>query len=526
MKSYMLVEQQRQTEQARLDSLKSSAERNELGQFATPYELAVEIAEHLKSFLPNDPIRFIDPAIGTGVFFSALVKTFDSATIERAVGIEIDPSFANMAAKLWRGHKLKVEVGDFTKQKAPGDGERYNLVLTNPPYVRHHHLKIDEKLRLKEIVGQLHGKTVSGLAGLYVYFVLLAHEWMSHDGTACWLIPSEFMDVNYGSILRHYLAHDVSLLQVHRFSAADVQFGDALVTSAIVIFKKQLPSRHHRARFTFGGRIAEPAEEELVSLVTLRASSKWTSFPHRAAVGVRTNPKSVTLGDIFFVKRGLATGSNEFFIIPRSLAAEHSIPATAIRPILPSPRRIKTPVVERNADGWPSLSEQLCLIDSDLLATEIQRKYPGFWEYLESGRRRNLDKGYLTSRRVPWYSQERRQAAPFLCTYMGRNGNGLKPFRFIWNKSDATAANVYLMLYPKSHLQTILNEDPNAAGRIFEALQEIDIANFLGEGRVYGGGLHKIEPKELAALDAWSIVKAVGTKAVKRQLEFSFAEIV
>ena len=61
------------------------------------------------------------------------------------------------------------------------------------------------------------GVEVNGLAGLYVYFLLLATAWMEDGGIAAWLIPSEFMDVNYGAALKGFLADRVTLIRAHRF---------------------------------------------------------------------------------------------------------------------------------------------------------------------------------------------------------------------------------------------------------------------------------------------------------------------
>jgi hypothetical protein len=80
---------------------------------------------------------------------------------------------------------------------------------------------------------------------------------------------------------------------------------------------------------------------------------------------------------------------------------------------------------------------------------------------------------------------------------MGRSRSGRKPFRVIWNKSEATAANVYLLLYPKPDLAAALAEVPGLDAAVFDLLQNIAPNAFVDEGRVYGGGLHKMEPKEL-----------------------------
>ena len=44
---------------------------------------------------------------------------------------------------------------------------------------------------------------------------------------------------------------------------------------------------------------------------------------------------------------------------------------------------------------------------------------------------------------------------------------------------------------------------------MFEALQRITPTQLLSEGRVYGGGLHKVEPKELAQIPARTVLEAL-----------------
>ncbi len=362
------LEEQRLALQRELDAGKEQAERNRMGQFATPTGLAVDILRYAKAHLveKGGKVRFIDPALGTGSFYSALLEVFPRRHIAAAVGYEVDPYYGTPAAKLWGGIGLDVRLADFTQVNPPPEAEKFNLLICNPPYVRHHHIINGEKERLKRKVRDAAGVTISGLA----------------------------------------------------------------------------------------------------------------------------------------------TGNNNYFILSTDDIKRRKLPMEAFRPILPSPRYVPDDEIMCDGNGNPLLERRLFLLDPPWTESEIREKYPNLWMYLEEGKADGIADRYICRHRAMWYTQECRPPAPFVCTYLGRSDkkNG-KPFRFILNNSNATAANVYLMLYPRRPFERTLLDSPELKRRVWEYLNQICPQTMLGEGRVYGGGLHKLEPKELGNVPAEALVE-------------------
>lgn len=516
------IEAERVKQQADLDSVKTSTERNQLGQFATPTDLALDILRYSKAILPaRERVRFLDPGFGTGAFYSALLHVYGRKRIASAQGFEIDPHYGDAACALWARSDLNLQIGDFTTAAPPRhDAELANLLICNPPYVRHHHIKNGDKARLQRRCEHTCGVRIGGLAGLYCYFMGLAHGWMSDGGVAGWLIPSEFMDVNYGEALKTYLLNKVRLLRIHRFDPANVQFDDALVSSAVVWFRKEHPSETHDVEFSYGGSVMAPSIVRAVEVDVLRREPKWTRFPKAKA---RAAPKGATLKDLFVIKRGLATGDNSFFILDEAEMEKRGLPPEVLKPVLPSARFIPTDEVDADEEGNPTNTVRRFLLDCRWPEAEVRKRYPRLFAYLEEGKVRGVHDRYLSRHRRPWYAQEDRPPAPLLCTYMGRGrANSKRPFRFILNRSQATATNVYLMLYPRPVLQRQLEAEPSLLRAIWEQLNEIEPVAMIEEGRVYGGGLHKMEPRELGNLTAESITallsRDVATQAPQAEL--------
>lgn len=501
------LESQRQSMQDLLDASKKIEERRLLGQFATPYPLAKEIVLYGLSMFQDPDIRFLEPSMGTGAIYSALLSEAAATKTMQATGFEIDQDYFNAADKIWGDSGIEIHRGDFTSHKPKK--QTVNLLIGNPPYVRHHLIAQKDKNRMKSQTKRETGIVLSGLSGLYCYFLLLAHKWLEPGAICGWLLPSEFMDVNYGESIKKYLLNKVHLLRIQRYNPKECQFADALVSSSVIWFKNEQVADDYEVEISYGGSHFKPDLSRKVKKSELAAEHKWSRFP-KLEVRIYGNAQDSQLKQFFHIKRGLATGDNKFFILDQNKAVRSGIDREFLTPILPSPRKLSTDEILRGENGDPVVEERLYLLNCTLMEEEIIAKWPSLWMYLLGGMG-STSKKYLCSNRRKWYMQEQRKPSPFMCSYMGRGShNGSTPFRFILNHSDAIATNSYLMLYPREPLVSKLREKPDLIYEIWNVLRTITRNEIECEGRVYGGGLTKIEPKELGNVRCPALLKLLG----------------
>lgn len=476
--------------QFRLDSEKSIEDRRRLGQFSTPTKLAREIVDCALK-LTSGPIKFMDPAFGTGAFYSSLIATADDR-LDSAVGFEIDSHYFAPTNLFWTQGKLKLINSDFLFEEPE---EPCNLLICNPPYTRHHLIPPDYKLMLHDLILKETSISLSGLSGMYCYYMLACHRWLAPGAVSAWLIPSEFMDVGYGKAIKDYLLHRVNLLRIHRYDPEEVQFDDALVSSAVVWFRNEAPGQGSGILFSYGGSLDRPSVAREISRTSLEKEPKWTRFPLKEE---RCQEDSVPLSRYFKVKRGIATGDNRYFIMEREAAKDLGILDDYLTPILPSPREMKEDEILSGSDGYPTNIAPLALLNCrDDEQTVLERSRETY-DYLKKGEGK-VSAGYLCRKRKSWYLQEQREAAPIICSYMGRGKE--TPFRFIRNRSKAIVTNSYIMLYPTALFREQYGATEESIDRAWAYLNRNSF-RLLDEGRVYGGGLQKIEPKELMNVNA------------------------
>ena len=493
-------EAERFRRQKEVDASKSLPERNVNGQYSTPFELAhVMVGQALRDrhWQSGDgAVHVFEPACGSGVFLSALLA-IPHAPAFLFTGVERDPDYADICKSVFASKNVRIVEGDFfIVSETEAFQASADVLVANPPYVRHHHLAFEDKLRLQSRVLRELGIQISGLSGLYVYFILLADRLLRAGAVASWLIPGEFLYTNYGKALREYLLKRVTLLRLHTFASEDVQFDDALVSSCIVTYRKAPPPADAEFEVT-EGRYGASGFGRKWRCAELSSFSKWV-FKEQSETG---KSQGVTVGDLFRVTRGIATGNNGFFVLDEEHVSMAGIERDALTPLLPGPRFLRDAVIDADDQGEPQIEKRRYLLSLDAQPEEVERRYPRAYQYLREGERAGVPSGGLCKMRKLWYQQEKREPPQYLVSYMGRaNPVTGQSVRFFLNRSKGIATNGFICLYPRPFLVDLLSGRPDRETELLACLNAVPPGHVDVAGRQYGGGLKKIEPRELSVM--------------------------
>ena len=462
----------------------------------TPPELVEQIVHCALQTHGDTDIRFGDPAFGSGIFFAVLARlTSNGPSIIKASAVEINPERAKASAKRWQSRGLNVFVGDFLTGKP---NERWNLILANPPYVRSQNIDDETKEFVANRIEASLQIRVPRRSNMFVYFMLACHDWMEPNATAAWLLPADFLQTKYGSVLRDYLTTRVSLTRIHTYDPKQFRFENVRVSSTVVVFRNSQPDTKSEVLISRGGSIAKPENKGTTKTRTLNKRSSWRLLAIKAAGRNRKKTGSAQLGDIFRIRRGIATGANEYFVLREEEIEECGIERKELRHLLPRSRFMPTDnVIHARADGTPKVERQLFLVDADDELDVLAERAPNLVRYLRNAPRYVLER-LLVSRRNPFYRQENRPATQLIASNMGRfqRAKDKAPVQFYLNLSNATALNNYLLMYPKSTGRHKFA--PSVARNLFEILRNIDENEYRIWGREYSGGMYKLEPRELA----------------------------
>ncbi len=437
------------------------------GQFFTPEQ----VARFMADWACKGAKTMLDPAVGNSVFLRAAQEKNPACAL---TGYEVDPAvlehFGNPAgADLHREDYLR---GDWQG--------RYDAILCNPPYNRFQAVEDREKV-LEEV--RVHtGVQCSGLSNLSTLFFVKSMCQLSERGRLAYLVPSEFLNSRYGTPVKMRMMEGKLLRAIVNLKCEKELFPGAITTACILLLDREEKRSVDFYRVSVLEELTElqrltPACS--VPYEALRAEDKWR--PYLLGEKRREEGKLVPLSRFCTVSRGIATGANEFYCFSRSRMKKYGLKENCFTPCICRSAQVKEPVF--TLENFRALAEQdqlTYLLD----VREIKDK--ALERYVAEGEKQGIPTRYLPAHRTPWYSVERKAAAPIWVCSACRNG-----MKFVRNQAGVANLSTFHGIYMKKTHE-------READLLFAYLLTPTAQRLLEEERKeLGGGLHKFQPNDL-----------------------------
>lgn len=471
--------------------------RKRRGAFFTPPELADYLAGAC-IVSPSD--RVLEPACGEAEFlraaFARLQRLGCSPDMASSLmfGCELHAESAEAGLERMRalGCEPRVEVGDFF-DIAPAD--EFDAVIGNPPYVRYQGFAGEEREKALAAARRA-GVGLSALSSSWAPFAVLCARALRSGGALGLVLPAELLTVNYAAPVRRMLLGSFRRVELTLFEERVFPEVQEEVVALVASGFREGAASAVSARRARG--LADIGSAPVTDVAVPQDGSRWSSLlAWTGSAGADGGPQQVVpdgfcaLGDWGTVFLGAVTGNNKYFALTaveagrRGLGAEDSV---MLAP--PGSRRhwgFSLGKGEMADLDWRGLRTRLFYPSPPEAGPSEEGVSDASRAYIALGEAEGVPAAYKCRARSPWWRVPMpRRRSDLLLTYMSAKAPQLC-------SNDAGAAHL-------NSLHGVNLRDPlRELGMSLLPVASMNTVSALSaelEGRPYGGGVLKMEPRE------------------------------
>lgn len=473
--------------------------KKNLASFYTPQRVAQALTDWA---ITDASTTVLDPSFGGCAFLYAALETLrrmgDPAPGRQIYGVDIDPDAQSyLEPLLLAGATPEQFVTADLFNVAPNHfGDRlFGAVVGNPPYIRYHDIPDEAQeravARLKSFNIQ-----ISRRASYWAYFLLYSMQFLLQGRRLAMILPGAFLHTDYSIQVRELLIQyfeqvTIYLLQERIFKGTDEE--------SVLICAAGARKPHRTLRIGAVRRVADlkQAFEDMQSSTRALDNAQGDGGWLRALIEPEAlalydqlveSPNVIRMGEWVKTRIGVVTGNNKFFILSQAEQEQRNIPDDYLVTIIRRPTHL--------TGLWVRDEDLQVLAENGskfllLAPNQVKSKLPkSLREYIQYGQEIGISKAQKCRERQPWYVVPHTFVPPAFIPCM----SAAWP-RLVVNQSRYTCTNNILRLLWK--------EERPAEDWLRLALGTLSTLSQLSAelvGRSYGGGVLKLEPKELARL--------------------------
>jgi adenine-specific DNA-methyltransferase len=461
-----------------------------LGQYYTDSS----VAEFMTQWsIRNAEDVILEPSFGEGVFLASVQKHLNSigGNGNQIYGVERDENNYRKVHDLTE--ILDIPKGNlFLEDFFKWDSKllKVNVVIGNPPFIRYHRFKGDDRLialkRAKET-----GVAISGSTSSWAPFIAYATSFLKYNGRLAMVVPGELLNANYARSLLIKLQESFSTIKVVSFKESlfpdlctNIQLllceGFGISSKSFRVFKvnniRELKKSNLSSESGYELKIRSIVQEGQRPI--LYSLPEDTQELYKSLI---SNPYVIRLDMLMNIKIGYVTGNNDYFHLSYDDIKKWEIEFNEVRQIIRRGRDLCYFGLSTNEEIWSKLD----IKGKYFLFYPNENPSKGAKNYICFGERNNVNKGFKCSNRNPWWVTPDVKIPDLFLPVMCNE----KP-RLVANKGCFSGTNTLLAIYQNEKPKiNSLDIAATSLSSLFQLSAEI-------EGHTMGGGSLKFEPSE------------------------------
>lgn len=481
------------------------SDKKVIGLYETPNELADFLVDKmdLSAMTSRKSLKLLDPAVGEGILLKALVSRLISNGLSPSTHVEVAcidvrrdalrMSRQLLSALIEEVDQLDIRLRPFQDDFlhiSPLVLGKFDIIIANPPFVRHHILGYKSSEWNKNLKKQFGIRSeIRKNASSWAYFLMKAHMLLREGGEMGFILPRDFLYAKYASKIRDLLVYSYEHIDIFVFT--ERRFKGVEVAPVILVAKNKVEQSQKQgqvAQLLF--HLVEEFSPHDIRNSTVRIEAYIEGEPwHKLyATGplADTATKMKALGEYAKIRIGTVTGCRDFFTLRESDRTAFGIPLDYLLPSVPGGRSLRG--LEYSSQDWKKdvLEDQRAYM---LRIHPEELIHPAVQNYVKHGEELKVNLMYHPKRRKPWYFLRPHIPDAFLSYVAGKYP------KVAINTAGATSTNTVHHIDFSEKLS-----DQEIKALVISLYSSPSLLSMESNGRPLSGGALKLEPREAARI--------------------------
>ena len=432
--------------------------------------------------------RILEPSVGDGRFLEHILVHNTHDVILDA--IEIDTQKAKrLKTKYCHKNQVQIINQDFLEYANSNKNPYYDLIIGNPPYINKKNMP---RKSIDLLYSLADGFNLNGsiCQNLWVGFILGAARLLICNGAIFFVLPLEFLQVNYAESLRNWLESKFNTIHVITF---EKRMFPEIEQETCLVYMTNLSHKKPAILYRKYIEIDIDSLDWESSIVKNKPLKKWANAVlNDREIELLTQPNNnlINIGTLGHCAPGVVTAANRELILSKK-ECDQLKASNFVRPIISKSSYLRNEIVITD-DIITRLDHQEkkdYLLDlkgeTGDLPKELMQYLDEVGNKIRHGRK--IKESYKCSRRTPWYGVPLTRVGD-ICFFKRYD----KFPRLCLNESGALTTDIaYNLLIQKRY-------DPKSI--VFSFYNSFTLALCEFNCRYYGGGVAELTPSEFKSI--------------------------